>query len=439
MIDNRESSRRMRRRWLIAGGVVIAAAAGWLLLRSQSDRPRKTSGGAVAAVRESSAMSGMAGMSMNSDGTVRLTASQIRQFGVTFDTVKLRTLDTQVRAPVVVSVDETRIVQITPKFGGFIERLFVNSTGQQVSRGQAVASIFSPELVAAQEEMLLAARLNRSMGQSSVPGMAAGPDLLSAARQRLRLWGISDAEINSILRSARVRRSLTLFSPASGVVTERMAVQGQSVMPGSPLMTIADLSTVWIIAELRESDARSATRGAAATIEMNAYPGERIAARIAYVYPTLQEESRTVRARMTATNPGGRLKPGMFGTALLTSVGASALTVPATAVIETGEKSVVFVDMGAGSLMPHDVRIGRRGAGLVEVLSGLDAGQIVVTSAQFLLESESNIGEVMRSMIGQGSGAMSGMEGMTEDSGAPAMDEKGADMKGMQMPAAPRR
>ena len=392
------SIRTSRSRWIVLAVAVLIAVVVWVVTRGST-------GGANVGPphRVSSKTSGngdMPGMSMNKDGSVRLTAREVSQFGVTFDTVKLRALNSQVRAPVTIAVDETRISQITPRFSGFIERLFVNATGQLVRRGQPVAAIFSPELVAAQEELLLAIQLERS-ASTDVPGGRQTPGLRSAAIQRLRLWGISDREIAEVAKTGKPKRTLMIRSPASGIVTEKLAVQGQSVTAGMPMLTLADLSTVWAIAELREADAAIAAPGTAASIEMTAYPGTRISGRVSYIYPTLQAEGRAIRVRISLPNPGARLKPGMFGTATLITTGSSSLTVPASAVIETGENTVVFVRMPDGSLMPHEIRAGRRVNDLVEVLSGVDLGQVVVTSAQFLLESESNIAEVMRSMIGQ--------------------------------------
>ena len=392
------SIRTFRSLWIVLGAAILIAAVVWIVSRRSVADADDTPPHPVST--KTSSMRDMPGMNMSEDGSVRLTASELRQFGVTFDTVKARSLNAEVRAPVTIAVDETRISQVTPKFSGFIERLFVNATGQVVRSGQPVAAIFSPELVAAQEELLLAIQLERS-GSTSVPGGRSTPGLRSAAVQRLRLWGISDNEIQEVERTGKPRRTLTITSPASGIVTEKLTVQGQSVMAGAPMLTIADLSTVWAIGELREADAGSAAPGTAATIEMTAYPGTQVSGRVSYIYPTLQAEGRTIRVRMSLPNPGTRLKPGMFGTATLITAGATALTVPASAVIETGEKSVVFVRMPDGSLMPHEISTGRRVKDLVEVLSGVDAGQVVVTSAQFLLESESNIAEVMRSMIGQ--------------------------------------
>ena len=204
-------------------------------------------------------------------------------------------------------------------------------------------------------------------------------------------------------------------------------VEGQAVTAGQTLYTIADLRSVWVDAELRESDVANARIGSGADIELNAYPGRTLKGRITYFYPTVQAEARTVKARIDVANTGGILRPGMYATVLIKTPLRSVLTVPRSAVINTGERRVVFVDMGSGRLMPHDVTVGRIAGDFVEVISGLEAGQRVVTSAQFLLESESNIGEVMKAMIGQtGTADMGSMDGM---------DPKGADMKGMRMPA----
>ncbi|MEO5904322.1 MAG: efflux RND transporter periplasmic adaptor subunit [Gemmatimonadaceae bacterium] len=413
-----------RKTWIILGVVFIVAAVGWLLT---SRNHAGTAEPKVDMINDKASSNGMAGMDMSlRGGGVRLTASQIREFGVTFDTLKLRPFQNQVRATASIVMDETRVAQITPKFNGFVERLFVNATGQTVRRGQPVAALYSPDVYAAKQELLLAARLNQPL-ESPIPGVALNSvSLLAAAKQRLRLWDVSDAEIDGILRKRQASRTVTLLSPVSGVVTEKNVVQGQSVMAGAPLMTVSDLSTVWAIAEFREADARSAQVGATALIEVNSFPGEPMSGRVSYVYPTLTEQARTIRARVVLSNPNGRLKPGMFATVLLSSSEGSSMSVPSPALIDTGDRTYVFVRMKDGSLMPHTVVTGRRASGLVEILSGADPGAIVVTSAQFLLDSESNIGEVMRSMIGQ-----AGMAG--------SMNDKGADMKGMQMPPAAKR
>jgi membrane fusion protein, copper/silver efflux system len=323
---------------------------------------------------------------------------------VTFGTAAVRPLTSEVRTAGVVTFDETKMAQIAPKFGGYVDRLYVNSTGQQVRRGQPVLDIYSPELVAAQQELLLAGQLDRSIGRSSVPGVTAGgTNLADASRRRLQQWDISNAQIDQILSTGRVRRTLTLYAPVSGIVVDKKVLQGEAVTPGEELYTIADLSDVWVDAELREVDAASVRVGSAAKIAFTGLPGHDYTARIAYVYPTLQPEARTIKARIVVPNSDGMLKPGMYATVRLSTPSRSALTVPSSAILQTGDRNIVFVDMGNGEstrrLMPHGVVLGSVAGDYTEIISGLEPGQRVVTSAQFLLDSESNLGEVMKSMI----------------------------------------
>ena len=371
--------------------------------------------------------SGMEGMDMSSGGTVQLTAAQLGQLGVTFGTVEERRLEREVRTAGQVAVAETRVAQVAPRFGGFVERLHADFTGQAVRRGQPLAEVYSPEVFAAQQELLAARELQRTIGQSGgVPGLpGASTDLVAAARRRLELWDVSDAQIDEVLRTGRPSRTVTLYAPTSGVVIEKSVVRGQAIQAGQTLYTIADLSEVWVEAELRELEAGAVRVGSGADIELAAYPGRTFKGRVEYVDPVLDTASRTVRARVAVSNPAGLLKPGMYATVRFSTPSRTALTVPTSAVIRTGERSVVFVDMGGGQLMPHEVETGAVAGDYTEVLSGVDRGHRVVTSAQFLLDSESNLAEVMRAMMGQ--------------MGAQDMGRMGGDtaMPGMKMPGPP--
>ena len=382
-----------------------------------------------AGVDGASGMAGMAGMS--TDGAVHLTPAQLTTFGVTFGTVEQRTLSTEVRTVGTVTMDESRVASVTPKINGYVERLYVNTTGQRVQRGEPLAEVYSPELLAAQEELLVARRLERTMGQSGVPGVPSSTgELLAAARRRLRLWDVSEAQIDDVLRTGRVRRTVTLYAPVSGVVTEKKVVLGQSVQAGMELYAVADLSAVWVDVQVRESEAGDLRVGTGADLEFATYPGRSYKGRVTFLYPTVAEQTRTVRARVSVANTDGRLKPGMYATVRLTSPTRSALTVPRAAVVQTGERAVVFMDEGGGALRPIDVETGRSAGEYVEILGGLKAGQRVVTSAQFLLDSESNLAEVMKSMIGMG--GRTGMAGMNTGGGdMKGMEMKGADTRGM--------
>jgi Cu(I)/Ag(I) efflux system membrane fusion protein len=378
------------------------------------------------------------GMDMTGGATVRIRPADIQTFGITFGTVEVRPLASTLRAVGSVDFDETRVVYVAPKFGGWAESLHVNFTGQPVRRGQPLLDVYSPDLVSAQEELLLAANLSKSVGQSRVENVAQDADaLLESARRRLGYWDISDAQIAEILETGRVRRTLTLHSPASGIVMTRSVVQGQAFRPGDPLYMIADLSRVWVIAEVFEEDAALLRNGMQTDITIAALPGRVFGGRVEYVYPTLQEKTRSMKARIAVPNPNGQLKPGMYGSVTFTADLGPLLAVPASAVLQTGRRAIAFVDMGSGELMPHELTLGRRGGDYFEVLDGLAEGQRVVTSAQFLLDSESNLAEVMKAMMAQmntsdmGSMDMPGMEGM-DMGGSSAPPADSARMPGMR-------
>lgn len=421
-----------RRAWTLALALLVAIGAtiGVRALLEDDDAPR---GQARPMDGEMSGMD-MGGMAMGGDGSIRLTPDQIRTFGVTFGSVERRTLEDEIRTVGIVNFDETRLASVTPKFGGYVERLHVDFTGRPVRAGEPLVEIYSPELVAAQEELLLAARLERGLSGTSVPGVPEGSsDLVAAARQRLRLWDISEAQIERVLETGRAQRTLTLYAPVSGVVVEKDVLAGQAVRAGQSLYTIVDLSEVWVEAELREADAGLVEEGDPAAVELSALPGRTIRGQVEYVYPTLQSASRSLKARIAVPNPDGRLKPGMYATVRIAAPAREALTVPASAVLNTGERRLVFVDLGQGRITPQEVEVGRSGGGYVEVLAGLEPGQRVVTSAQYLLDSESNLAETMRSMMGMMSSSdMGSMEG-TDMPGSEmeGMDETGADMRGM--------
>ena len=411
---------------LVLGVAAVLVVAIIVVRRGRSD----------AVASGSAAMKDMPGMpGMSADGAVRLTASQLTTFGVTFGTVERRTLSTEVRTVGTVMMDEGRMASVTPKINGYVERLYVNTTGQPVRRGQPLAEVYSPELLAAQEELLLARRLDRTVGQSAVPGVpSSSGELLAAARRRLRLWDVSNAQIDEVLRTGRARRTITLYSPVTGVVTEKKVLLGQAVQAGMELYAVADLSEVWVDAQVRETEAADLRVGTGADLEFATYPGRTFKGRVSFIYPTLSESTRSVRARVSVANVDGRLKPGMYATVRLSSPTRTALAVPRAAVVQTGERAVVFVDQGKGALKPVQVETGRTAGEYVEILFGLEPGQRVVTSAQFLLDSESNLAEVMKSMIGMGGGTPA-----TAGGDMAGMDMSGGDTKGVELKGADTR
>jgi len=414
--------------------VVAALAIGVVLGRAWPDAPATD----VVPMREMESMGGapgtestqdtqaMGGMPM--DGSVRLTADEVATFGVTFGTAEVRPLTRTIRTVGLIDFDETRMTFVSPKFGGWIEELHVDFTGQAVRAGQPLAEVYSPELVTAQEELLLAARMANDVGASGLEEVAeSARDLVASARRRLAYWDISDEQIDHLLETGEVRKTLTLHAPVSGIVMEKDVVEGQSFQSGRNLYMIADLAEVWVNARIFEADAGLVREGLNAAITVAALPGRPYSGRVEYVYPTLEDRTRSMRARIALRNPDGRLKPGMYATVRLSATVGETLTVPLTAVLYSGERAVVFVDMGEGELMPHEVVVGTRGAEYVEVVSGLEPGHRVVTSAQFLLDSESNLAEVMRAMMAQMN--MSDMEGMEME----GMEMEGMDMGGGSM------
>ena len=415
--------RLTRTQWSIlgAGAGAIALIAVVAVIVAGREGPRRAP--------DSGDMAGMPGMSMPAGGMIQLTATQLSQFGVTFGFVEPRTLTTELRVPGTVVVDERRVAQVTLKFSGFVEKLHANVTGQHVRAGQALMEVYSPEVFAAMQELLVASRLERS-GGAAVPGVPqTSMDLVTAARRRLELLGVAGSDVEATLRRGEPSRTVTVYSTANGIVTERLVVSGQAVQAGQMLYTISDLSGVWVNADVRETDAALLRAGIAADVELASMPGRSFKGTVTYVYPTLNPETRTVTARVTVANVGGQVRPGMFATVRLRSPSRRALTVPTSALVRTGERTFVFVDMGSGTIVPQTIEIGQSTSEYTEVLAGLEPGQRVVTSAQFLLDSESNLAEVMRSMIGQGSA------GMTEMKDMPGMDvggkptDKGAKVK----------
>ena len=327
------------------------------------------------------------------------------RIGVTFAPVVLGPLSREIRTVAQVTYDETRVKSISPKIDGWVEQLYVNYTGQAIAAGQALLTVYSPMLVSAQEELLLASKLSRSLSGASSDARGGATDLEAAARRRLQYWDISSAEIERIERTGQVRKNLTLRSPVSGVVIEKKVLGGQRIMSGEELYKIADLSVVWVEGEVFERDLPAIRIGAAVSAELDALPGEQRRGRITYLYPTLNAETRTARIRVALENPGLRLKPGMYATIRIEGAGANAVSVPRSAVLSTGERNLVFVRRSDGMLEPRPVTIGESTEDRTRILGGVNVGDTVVASATFLVDAESNLASSLGGM-----GDMPGMD-----------------------------
>lgn len=343
---------------------------------------------------------------VDSAKAVTLTAEQARRIGLTYAPATLGALDREVRTVGQITYDETRVRTITAKIDGFVEQLLVNTTGQPVSAGEPLFTIYSPMLVSAEEELLLALQLQRDVSAGSSDAQQNAADLVASARRRLAYWDIPETDIAGIARVGEVHRTLTLRSPASGYVIEKNVIAGQKVMAGDPLYRVADLSRVWIEGQVFEQDLATVQIGQVVHADFQALPGEHRMGRISYVYPTINPETRTARVRVVLPNGDMRLKPGMYATLRIAGTsGQNVLTIPRDAVLSTGERSIVFVKTTGGSLSPREVAVGASNDERLEILRGLTVGDTVVASATFLVDAESNLGKALGGM-----GNMPGME-----------------------------
>ena len=376
------------RKQILLAGVLIAIALGGVFVYAMVGSDKQDE---AAAGHDHSAMGGGSGDAK----PVSLDAESARRIGVAYALVESGPLTLTVRTVGAVTYDETRLVTVNPKIEGWVEELYVDFTGAPVQRGQPLMAIYSPMLVAAQEELILAARLVRDAAEGGAAENARG--LLEAARRRLAYWDIPADEIARIERAGTPQKTLTLRSPASGLVIEKNVFEGARIMPGMDLYKIADLSTVWIDGEVFEKDIALVTVGREARVTVDAYAGVVLTGRVSYVYPTVSQEARTGRVRVELRNPGLRLKPGMYANIEFDAmVHSSGLHVPRTAVLTTGTRSLVFVQQPDGTLVPREVTVGKSAGDHIEILAGLTEGQSVVASASFLVDAESNLGAAMK-------------------------------------------
>jgi membrane fusion protein, copper/silver efflux system len=333
--------------------------------------------------------------------TLQLSAERRRMLGVSGEPVRRVALERTIRTVGRIAVDERRLHHIHTKYEAYVDDLYVDFTGKFVRRGQPLLSLYSPELMATQQEYLLAYRAQRQLGASRVPEVArGGVDLLEAARQRLLLWDIRPADIASLEHTGAVQRTLKLYSPVSGYVVQKTAYHGMRVMPADTLFDIADLSRLWVLADVYESDLASVRLDMPAEVAVTYLPGRTWHGRVTNVAPTVEEKTRTVKVRVEVDNTDQELKPEMFADVVLKARLGSGLLVPESAVIHAGERQLVFVDLPGGAVQPRTVQLGAKVQGGVHVLAGLAEGERVVGSANFLLDSESSLKAAVAAMAG---------------------------------------
>jgi len=344
-----------------------------------------------------------------------LTPDRIQLIGMKTATVKREALGGELRTVGVVAANERGLAQITTRFAGWIQKLLVSETGERVRRGQVLATVYSPDVLRAEQELLVAA--GWSAGAAGKPahadmhgGEGLAGSLVANARRRLELLGISSQEIDEVLRTGKAVEAIAIRSPAEGYVVGKNAVAGVAVQPGTVLFEVADLSQVWVTAEVYEQDIARIHVGQPARLELSSFPGESHTGKVKFIYPLLDANNRTLRVRLEFKNRsdrnGPRLRPGMYGTVYLNLPATTGLMVPAEAVVDTGEMHYLFVAKAAGHFEPRLVKIGARAQDRVEILSGVAEGETIVTTGNFLIDSESRL--------------RAAIEGQTAGPGAPA-------------------
>jgi Cu(I)/Ag(I) efflux system membrane fusion protein len=358
-------------------------------------------------------MGGMGGMSMGGDSVIRVSTRQAALAGVTFAVAREAPIQRTVRAVAMAVPNERGLAIVNARVSGWVEELHAEETGRFVRAGEPLLELYAPELVTAQEELLLAKRL------ASVTG---GDSIVAAARRRLALWDISEEDIARIEETGAVRRRLTIRAPQQGYILEKHVIEGQMVRAGERLFKIADLSTIWIEPAIFENDIPLVRAGQRAQVTFDALPGHLFQSRVTFIYPELDMKTRTLKVRVEVPNPRLQIKSMMYGAVRISADGPRGVTVPLTAVLPTGTRDLAFV-VREGGVVPTEVVVGTRGDSTILVADGLAPGDTVIASATFLFDSESQLAAAM-------AGIMLNM-GMGLDMGGMEMEG----MEGMQMPA----
>jgi RND family efflux transporter MFP subunit len=373
----------------VALNIALALGAYWMW---RSSRPAPT--------RQSAEHPPMEGFTINTppEGVappltpVELTPERMQSIGVRTGRVEYRNIESDIRATGNIEVDERLLAYVQTRYPGWIKDVSVNATYQFVKKGQPLFTIYSPELVASQQEYLLAKANLQRVSQSAVQGVSSGADtMVRAARERLLQWSLSDEDISKLETNGKPATNFTFTSPVSGYVTERMVLPNAYVQPEMKLYTIADLGSVWVEAQIFQEDVGKLKPGDAAEVTVDAYPNRTFHARVEQLLPQIDPTTRTLRVRLSVPNPNLLLKPGMFVNVRLRSFLGRQLFVPASAVLQGGSHQVVFVSRGHGIFDPREVQLGTHAADGFVVLQGLQAGDVVATSASFLIDSESQL------------------------------------------------
>lgn len=406
-------------RWAIGIGAVALAAIGAALIPGspgrrwwearQTAQPTPAAKSSASSGQDSVDHSGMPGMSAEPGGgavpgtanTVVISQEKLQSIGVRFEPAQRRSLERLIRTVGRAEIDERRLARVNIKLEGWIQDLGVNFTGEKVERGQLLFTLYSPELLATQREYLLAIKAADILKNNpSVRAIDNSLSLVESSKQRLRLWDITDAQIQELERIGEASKTVAFYSPISGTVIKKTAVAGMKVSPGEEMYTISDLSQLWILADIYEYELPFIRIGQSAVVSLSYDPGRVVNGRVAFIYPSLDPETRTAKVRFEVPNPGERLKPEMYANVELKIPLGKRLAVPREAVLESGERHVIFINHGEGKLEWRNAKLGVQAGDWVEILEGLKEGEQIVTSANFLIDSESRLKSAIGGMAG---------------------------------------
>jgi len=422
----------------LIGNIVFAAVLAGLWLRYRAAKPMtdaetKPSNSSA----QDSTASSTARPPASTEATlvpIQISPQRLQSIGVKTGEVGLKFVEDEIRATGNVAVDETRLAYVQVRFSGYIQKVFADATYQYVRKGQPLLTVYSPDLVATEREYLVAMQNQKEVAQSTVPGVtSSAASLLDAASERLKQWGVPQTEIARLESTGQVQQELEVDSPVSGYITERSALPSVAVQPEMRLYTVADLSTVWVQAQVFQDDLGRIKVGDPATMTVNTFPGRSFSGRVDFIYPQVDMDTRTAKVRVIFSNPDLQLKPGMFVNVTLKVPMGHQLVIPATGVLQSGSREVAFVERSDGYIEPREVQLGSRVGDNFIVLKGLKAGEQIVTSANFLVDSESQLQAALGSFVPPppGAGAASALnaaQGNADLSTDPTPPRKGSNL-----------
>jgi len=362
---------------------------------------------------------------------VQLSPARLQSIGARTGRVESRIVEDEIHVTGNVAIDETRLSTVQVRYSGYIQKVFADATYQYLRKGQPLFTIYSPDLAATEREYLVAKQNQQRVAQSTVPGVTEGAaSLLEAATERLKQWGVPQREIARLEFTGEIQRELQVDSPVSGYITERNALPNLTVQPETRLYSVADLSTVWVLAEVFQNDLGRIKVGDRASLTVDSYPGRAFEGCVNFIYPQVDMTTRTARARLVFSNPGLKLTPGMFVNVTLKVAMGKQLVIPATGVLQSGTRQIVFVSRGDGYIEPREVQLGSRAGEDFMVLKGVKVGEEIVTSANFLIDSESQLQAALGTFVppppGAGAaGAMNAPQAKAELTTEPDPPHKG--------------